>query len=136
MRELREWVVDRRPHRPIQPSVVEAIRYAQSAGFPGLAQFRIAAERGRAIARNGLARGVFVDDRDASSGSPLSAGIAWASRITTLGLGFVIPILAGVWADGRLGTKPWLLLLGFALGLAVGFLQLLQIVRERGRRGS
>jgi F0F1-type ATP synthase assembly protein I len=79
-----------------------------------------------------------VDDREESSGgtSPLSAGLAWASRITTLGIGFVVPILAGVWADNRLGTKPWLLLTGFALGLAVGFLQLLQIVRERGRRRS
>ena len=48
----------------------------------------------------------------------------------------VLPILAGVWADGRLGTKPWLMLGGFALGLAVGMVQLMQIVRERGRRGS
>lgn len=49
-------------------------------------------------------------------------------------MGFVIPILAGVWADSRLGTKPLLLLAGFALGLTVGMVQLLQIVRENGRR--
>lgn len=75
-----------------------------------------------------------MDDRNASSPNPLSAGIAWASRITTLAIGFVIPILVGVWADSRLGTKPWLLLTGFALGLTVGMVQLLQIVRERGQR--
>jgi F0F1-type ATP synthase assembly protein I len=77
-----------------------------------------------------------VDDRGDEARSPLSAGIAWASRITTLALGFVLPILAGSWADGRLGTKPWLMLGGFALGLAVGTVQLMQIVRERGPRGS
>jgi F0F1-type ATP synthase assembly protein I len=76
-----------------------------------------------------------VDDREESSRSPLSVGVAWASRITTLAMGFVLPILAGAWADGRLGTKPWLMLGGFALGLTVGTVQLTQIVRERGRRG-
>ena len=28
---------------------------------------------------------------------------------------------AGYWADARLGTEPWLFLLGALLGIAVGF---------------
>jgi F0F1-type ATP synthase assembly protein I len=44
-----------------------------------------------------------------------------------LGLGFelVVPIVlfmfAGRWLDGRLGTKPWLLIAGALLGSVVGF---------------
>jgi hypothetical protein len=134
VRKPPDRVVDSRPRRPIQPSVVEAIRNAQSAGFPGLAYFRITAERGRFAARVNRVGGSSVDDRNASSRDPLSAGIAWSSRITTLAMGFVLPILAGVWADSRLGTKPALTLTGFVLGLAVGIVQLLQIVHDRGRR--
>ena len=37
-----------------------------------------------------------MDDRKESSREPLSLGIAWASRITALALGFVLPILAGI----------------------------------------
>jgi F0F1-type ATP synthase assembly protein I len=46
-----------------------------------------------------------------------------------LGLGFelIVPIVAGVgigyWLDRRWGTKPWLLLTGAILGIALGFLE-------------
>ena len=45
----------------------------------------------------------------------------------------------GYWLDARYGTSPWLLLAGFALGLAVGFNGLFRRLnlieqREKARR--
>jgi F0F1-type ATP synthase assembly protein I len=56
--------------------------------------------------------------------------LSWASRVTGLGLEFALPALAGHWIDGRLGTRPWVTLLGCFLGIAAGFVHLMQIARE------
>ncbi|WP_435016043.1 hypothetical protein TA3x_003602 [Tundrisphaera sp. TA3] len=61
--------------------------------------------------------------------SPLSVGIDWASRITTLGLEFSLPPVAGHVADRQLGTGPALLLLGMVLGFGVGMIHLVKIAR-------
>ena len=51
------------------------------------------------------------------------------------GAGFelVVPVLLGVvagrWADGKLGTQPWLLLLGTLAGFTLG---LYQLIRKAG----
>jgi F0F1-type ATP synthase assembly protein I len=51
-----------------------------------------------------------------------------------MGLGFVIPVsvglgcLAGWYADGFLGTEPWLLIAGATLGMVVGFVSFISIV--------
>ena len=42
------------------------------------------------------------------------------------GAAIVLFALAGNWADGRFGTKPWLLVLGVALGFAGGTISLLK----------
>jgi F0F1-type ATP synthase assembly protein I len=65
-----------------------------------------------------------------TSSSSLSIGLSWASRITALGLEFALPALAGHWIDGRLGTSPWVTLLGCVLGITAGFVHLMQIARE------
>lgn len=65
--------------------------------------------------------------------SSLSRGIEWASRITTLGVGFALPILAGHYADRRFGTKPALLVVGLILGFAAGAVQLARITRDASR---
>jgi F0F1-type ATP synthase assembly protein I len=62
---------------------------------------------------------------------PLSAGIMWASRATSLGLEFVLPTLVGLWLDGRFGTKPWGTLVGALLGFAAGMTHLLRIAKRR-----
>jgi hypothetical protein len=62
--------------------------------------------------------------------TPLSVGMAWASRVTTLGLEFSLPALGGHWLDTRLGTRPWLTLVGSVIGFAVGMMHLLRIARE------
>lgn len=42
------------------------------------------------------------------------------------GLAIVAFALIGNWADGRFGTKPWLLLLGVALGFIGGTISLVK----------
>lgn len=43
----------------------------------------------------------------------------------------LLGIAVGYWADGRLGTKPWLTLAGALLGLVVGFTNLLLVILRR-----
>ena len=69
-----------------------------------------------------------MDDRDPTSA--LSEGLAWASRITTMALGFVLPAVAGYYLDQWLGSLPIMTLLGLALGFAVGLITLIQFARR------
>jgi F0F1-type ATP synthase assembly protein I len=41
---------------------------------------------------------------------------------------------AGWWLDGKLGTKPWLLLAGLLAGVAIGMYQLGRVVLGSGRQ--
>ncbi|HEX5727094.1 MAG TPA: AtpZ/AtpI family protein [Longimicrobiaceae bacterium] len=69
-------------------------------------------------------------------------GAAGAGEYAGVGLQFGGAILfflfLGNWLDGKLGTRPWLLLLGVFVGFGAGFLwmyrRLVVIPRERGRR--
>jgi ATP synthase protein I len=61
--------------------------------------------------------------------SSLSLGMDWASRVTTVGLEFSLPALAGVALDRWLGIKPWGVLVGATLGFAVGMAHLLKIAK-------
>lgn len=63
-------------------------------------------------------------------------------QLSTIGLAFVFALLlgfgAGFWLDGKLGTSPWLSLLGFAMGLAAGVLNVVRTMQsvtaaQRGR---
>jgi ATP synthase protein I len=45
----------------------------------------------------------------------------------------VIGLVGGYYADRLLGTSPWLLLLGLALGIAAGFVNLFRSVTRAGR---
>jgi len=60
------------------------------------------------------------DDRRNSVSPHLEGG-----HLLGVGMQFAAVILvflfAGYWADRRLGTEPWLLLLGVALGSVLGF---------------
>lgn len=54
-------------------------------------------------------------------------------QLSTIGLAFVFALMmgfgAGFWLDGRLGTKPWLSLAGFAVGLAAGVLNVVRTMQ-------
>lgn len=55
-------------------------------------------------------------------------------QLSTIGLSFVFALVlgfaGGFWLDGRLGTSPWLSLLGFALGLAAGVLNVVRTMQS------
>ncbi len=61
--------------------------------------------------------------------SPLSVGIDWASRITTLGFEFALPAFLGHFIDRRMGSAPVGLLAGMVLGFVVGMLHILKIAK-------
>lgn len=61
------------------------------------------------------------DDRSA-----LVQAIQWSSRLTGVGLEMALPGVGGYWLDRWLGTAPVLLIVGTALGFAVGILQMVQ----------
>ncbi len=52
--------------------------------------------------------------------------IGW-TFVISVGLG----LLVGRWADNRLGTEPWLFLLGAILGIAVGFYNFFLVVMRK-----
>jgi ATP synthase protein I len=64
---------------------------------------------------------------------------AWKAlgELSTVGLTLVITtvigLVGGYYADRLLGTSPWLLLLGLALGIAAGFVNLFRSVSRADR---
>jgi ATP synthase protein I len=52
----------------------------------------------------------------------------------TMAAAVAIGALAGNWLDHRLGTEPWLLIVGFFLGTIAGFMQMMRIVAVAGRK--
>ena len=62
--------------------------------------------------------------------SNLSVGMGWASRVTTVGLMFVVPTLLGLALDRWWGTSPAALLVATFLGFVVGMLSILRIAKE------
>ncbi len=53
-------------------------------------------------------------------------------RYANLGIEMVVSVLIGAWGgnslDKWLGTRPWLLLLGFIFGAAAGFLNMARLI--------
>ncbi|HUU34398.1 MAG TPA: AtpZ/AtpI family protein [Vicinamibacterales bacterium] len=66
--------------------------------------------------------------------TPDSRTLKTIGQLSTVGLSFVFALMmgfgAGFWLDGRLGTKPWLSLLGFAVGLAAGILNVVRTMQS------
>ena len=67
--------------------------------------------------------------------SPMGIAMEWAARIMAVALEMVLPGLAGMWLDRKLGTR-FLVLVGFAFGLTAGMWHLIRATREMkgGRR--
>lgn len=65
------------------------------------------------------------------TGEVVGAGLQFAGAI-------ILFLFVGRWLDARLGTEPWLLLVGVAVGAVGGFTslyrQLVIVPRERERR--
>jgi F0F1-type ATP synthase assembly protein I len=69
----------------------------------------------------------------ARSGRQFYHTLSASSAGLELGLSVVLCVLLGLWLDGRLGTRPWLMLAGLALGLVAGFRSVLRSVRRADR---
>lgn len=54
-------------------------------------------------------------------------------QLSTVGLSFVFALVlgfgGGLWLDGQFGTKPWLSLSGFVVGLVAGVLNVVRIMK-------
>jgi ATP synthase protein I len=65
--------------------------------------------------------------------SPNARALKTIGQLSTIGLAFVFALMigfgAGFWIDGRFGTKPWFSLLGFAVGLAAGILNVVRTMQ-------
>jgi ATP synthase protein I len=61
----------------------------------------------------------------------MSIGIEWASRISTVGLEFMLPSVFGVWLDRRWSTSRVATIVGTLLGFTLMLIHLLRIVKER-----
>lgn len=59
--------------------------------------------------------------------SPLSKGASYWLLAWSVPLSIMIGYGAGWWLDERLGTEPWLQIVGFLLGAAAGVAQILQL---------
>lgn len=70
-------------------------------------------------------------------------------QLSTVGLSFVVAIVMGFGGgyllDGWLGTRPWLTLIGFVVGVTAGIVNVYRVLqlankstatRPEGRRGS
>ena len=59
------------------------------------------------------------------------------ARLSSIGLEMAVATfigwLFGNWLDGKLGTRPWLMILFLLLGVTAGFLGLVRAAREASR---
>jgi F0F1-type ATP synthase assembly protein I len=64
------------------------------------------------------------------SRSPLAVGLDLASRVTTIGLEFALPVAGGYGVDSWLGTMPAGTITGAVLGFLAGMLHAVRMSRE------
>lgn len=67
---------------------------------------------------------------------PIAVAMERASQITSVSLEMALPALGGWWADGKLNTSPWLVIIGAVLGLALGMYHLFQMVAREDRENQ
>jgi F0F1-type ATP synthase assembly protein I len=72
-----------------------------------------------------------LDDR-----APMAKAMDWVARITTAGMTFGIPVLAGYWLDQKCGTSYLLTIAGFVLGMFAGGWQLMKIAISAEREAE
>jgi hypothetical protein len=121
--EFADWVVDMRSGLGML-SLGDASR---SCSIESISLREIVREREPSSKLLSEVRGVFVPGPDRRS--PLAVSFGLATKLSSIGLEFALPMLLGLYLDQKLGTKPVLLLVGMALGFAIGILHLVLIAR-------
>ena len=65
-------------------------------------------------------------------------GASW--RLASVGIEFavstLIGLLGGRWVDGKLGSEPWLMIVGLLLGVTAGFRGLYRTARTASRQAE
>jgi len=69
-----------------------------------------------------------TSDRVAATTRDAVRSLKMSSVGLELALSVLIGLFAGRWADGRLGTDPWLMILGLSLGFAAGLRSLMKMM--------
>ena len=62
--------------------------------------------------------------------SGIAKAMVWATRCSSVAMQFAVPPAAGLWLDHRYQTKPIGVCVGAVIGFAVGFRELLRLVRQ------
>jgi ATP synthase protein I len=64
--------------------------------------------------------------------------LAALTKLASVGIEFSISTLVGLlggrWLDGKLGTEPWLMIVGLVLGVSAGMRSLLRAARTANER--
>ena len=63
--------------------------------------------------------------------SPIAQGYAWATIIITMAVELVLPILLGVYADYKFGTKCLFLLLGVFLSCIIMVANFIKLMKSK-----
>jgi len=64
------------------------------------------------------------------SRSALAVGVEWASKVTTIAVGFSLPPVIGFALDRWWGSAPIATIAGTILGFVLGLMQVLALARE------
>ena len=62
--------------------------------------------------------------------SPIAMGYAWATIIISMGFELVIPIVLGIYADHKWGTKCVFLLIGIVVGFFVVIVNFAKLLKS------
>jgi len=68
--------------------------------------------------------------------SPIAVAYQWATRIIVVALEMVLPGMAGLWLDRKLGTAVLFMLIGFGVGCTGSVIHLVQMTRADANRKS
>ena len=66
---------------------------------------------------------------------PLAVAMEKYSQVISVALTMALPPGAGYWVDSKLGTSPWFVVVGAAMGLTAGMMQLFRGT-DRGKNSN
>jgi ATP synthase protein I len=66
----------------------------------------------------------------------MALAMEWTSRLTTISLELVLPVLLGYWLDKRYATGALFLILGVLLGFITALMSLLRLAKQSGEGRS